>query len=122
MIRIRKITSKKKPDFYTNDLDMYEGSTNNRLLYQILARIIGSAFFLKYNTGEVTLPKDYTFATLTMDAISEVDITVGIIGINIDDLDATELTEDVEVHDKLNPKIWKMSFIRMRENVIPRNS
>lgn len=24
--------------------------------------------------------------------------------------------------DKLNPKIWKMSFIRMRENVIPRNS
>ena len=62
-----------------NDLDMYEGSTNNRLLYQILARIIGSAFFLKYNTGEVTLPKDYTFATLTMDAISEVDITVGII-------------------------------------------
>lgn len=24
--------------------------------------------------------------------------------------------------DKLNSKIWKMSFIRMRENVIPRNS
>ena len=62
-----------------NDLDMYEGSTNNRLLYQILARIVGSAFFIKYNAGEVTLPKDYTFATLTMDAISEVDITVGIV-------------------------------------------
>lgn len=24
--------------------------------------------------------------------------------------------------DKLNSEIWKMSFIRMRENVIPRNS
>lgn len=24
--------------------------------------------------------------------------------------------------DELNTKIWKMSFIRMRENVIPRNS
>lgn len=24
--------------------------------------------------------------------------------------------------DKLNSKIWRMSFIRMRENVIPRNS
>ncbi len=24
--------------------------------------------------------------------------------------------------DPLNEKIWKMSFIRMRENVIPRNS
>lgn len=24
--------------------------------------------------------------------------------------------------DELNSKIWKMSFIRMRENVIPRNS
>ena len=24
--------------------------------------------------------------------------------------------------DELNEKIWKMSFIRMRENVIPRNS
>lgn len=24
--------------------------------------------------------------------------------------------------DELNPKIWKMSFIRMRDNIIPRNS
>lgn len=24
--------------------------------------------------------------------------------------------------DNLNPEIWKMSFIRMRENIIPRNS